>query len=207
MPRLLLSFPLCRLCRAGTPKSLTSTPDQQHFNSQHNKTDKEFGGVRYLSSASMNRISEDIKSELITSLPPKPRTGKRWGWISQREKKMFKNKATVTSRTTGNTGHLGMLKIPTGYNLHLLEKTKKRQEKVMNRINLKSTFVLVFSKSSVICTFRELSNRSCIKNTFQILFNTFLKNISLLTKHICRNFSSRSVEVDLLCGFKWVLGN
>lgn len=79
LPRLLLSFPLCRLCRAGTPKSLTSTPDQQHFNSQHNKTDKEFGGVRYLSSASMNRISEDIKSELITSLPPKPRTGKRWG--------------------------------------------------------------------------------------------------------------------------------
>lgn len=120
---------------------------------------------------------------------------------------MFKNKATVTSRTTGNTGHLGMLKIPTGYNLHLLEKTKKRQEKVMNRINLKSTFVLVFSKSSVICTFRELSNRSCTKNTFQILFNTFFKNISLLTKHICRNFSSRSVEVDLLCGFKWVLGN
>lgn len=87
-----------------------------------------------------------------------------------------------------------------------LKKQKKRQEKVMNRINLKSTFVLVFSKSSVICTFRELSNRSCIKNTFQILFNTFFKNISLLTKHICRNFSSRSVEVDLLCGFKW-LGN
>lgn len=42
---------------------------------------------------------------------------------------MFKNKATVTSRTTGNTGHLGMLKIPTGYNLHLLEKTKKKGKK------------------------------------------------------------------------------
>lgn len=123
---------------------------------------------------------------------------------------MFKNKVTVTSRTTGNTGHLGMLKIPTGYNLHLLErKKKKRREKEINRINLKSTFVLVFSKSSVICTFHELSNRSCIKNTFQILFNTFFKNINLLMKHICRNFSSRSaaVEVDLLCGFKWVLGN
>lgn len=93
--------------------------------------------------------------------------------------------------------------------IYLKEKKRKRREKVINRINLKSTFVLVFSKSSVICTFHELSNRSCIKNTFQILFNTFFKNINLLMKHICRNFSSRSaaVEVDLLCGFKWVLGN
>lgn len=93
--------------------------------------------------------------------------------------------------------------------IYLKERKKKRREKEINRINLKSTFVLVFSKSSVICTFHELSNRSCIKNTFQILFNTFFKNINLLMKHICRNFSSRSaaVEVDLLCGFKWVLGN
>lgn len=42
---------------------------------------------------------------------------------------MFKNKATVTSRTTGNTGHLGMLKIPTGYNLHLLERKRKKKGK------------------------------------------------------------------------------
>lgn len=53
---------------------------------------------------------------------------------------MFKNKATVTSRTTGNTGHLGMLKIPTGYNLHLLEKTKKKARKSNEQNQFKINF-------------------------------------------------------------------
>lgn len=151
----------------------------------------------------MNRISEDIKSGLITSLPPKPRTGKRWGRITEGKRKCLR----IRSQSQAGPQEIQAIWVCLKYRLVTIYIYLK--EKKMNRINLKSTFVLVFSKSSVICTFHELSNRSCIKNTFQILFNTFFKNINLLMKHICRNFSSRSaaVEVDLLCGFKWVLGN